>query len=123
MDRKDQPLTYNRMPRSFWHSRIGRAVQFWFRLVIRKLRMRPQRWWSWRHHRLALAVGYFTLGYSSLEQEFVEQAGGLAISRGHTYSTLDKQAEYEAYAQAQSIEGSEYKKAKLWAKHARQNGS
>jgi hypothetical protein len=84
------------------------------------LKMRPRRWRSWRHHRLALGVGYFTLSYSTLEQEFINQACGLATTRGHILRGRDEEAEYDAYGQAQSIDGSRFKKTTAWAKQARQ---
>ena len=90
------------------------------RTVVINLKMRPRRWRSWRHHRLVLGVGYFTLNYSKLEQEFVEQAYILATKRGWALSELDKKAEHEAYKQASSISGSDFKKAATWAKQARQ---
>jgi hypothetical protein len=65
-------------------------------------------------------VGYFTLSYSRLEQEFIAQACGLAITRGHILHGRDQEGEYEAYGQASSIDGSGFKKASAWAKQARQ---
>lgn len=90
------------------------------RTILLTLKMRPRRWRSWRHDRLVLGVGYFTLSYSKLEQEFVEQACLLATARGHAYMGLDTKAEHESYRQASSISGSDFKKAATWAKQARQ---
>jgi len=90
------------------------------RSILFTLRMRQRRWRSWRHDRLVLGVGYFTLSYSMLEQEFVKQAYLLASARGHAYMGLDTKAEHEAYRQASSVSGSDFKKAAAWAKQARQ---
>ena len=89
---------------------ITRRIIVGTRIVLISLRMRPRRWRSWRHHRLALGVGYFTLSYSRLEQEFIAQACGLAITRGHILHGRDKKAEYEAYGQAELIDGSGFQK-------------
>jgi hypothetical protein len=99
---------------------ITRRIIIGTRIVLISLKMRPRRWRSWRHHRLALGVGYFTLSYSRLEQEFINQACGLATTRGHILRGRDEEAEYQAYGQAQSIDGSGFKKAAAWAKQARQ---
>src|ERR1700730_7500965 len=99
---------------------VRRQIVIGIRAALLSLKLRPRRWRSWRHHRLALGVGYFTLSYSTLEQEFITQACGLAITRGHILHGRDKEAEYEAYRQAQSIDASGFKKTAAWAKQARQ---
>ena len=60
------------------------------RIILLKLRMRPRRWRSWRHHRLALSVGYFTLSYSRLERR-VYQAGLYACDKAISRLQLQKQ--------------------------------
>jgi hypothetical protein len=99
---------------------VRRQIVIGIRAVLLSLKLRPRRPRSWRHHRLALGVGYFTLSYSRLEQEFIAQACGLANTRGQILHGRDKEAEYEAYRQAQSIDASGFKKTAAWAKQARQ---
>ena len=89
------------------------------RIVLLNLKMRPRPWRSWRHHRLVLGVGYFTLSFSRLEQTFITEASMLATSRADTYSKFDKEAELAAWKDVFSISGNERKKAALWAKEAR----
>jgi hypothetical protein len=99
---------------------VRRQIVIGIRAVLLSLKLRPRRWRSWRHHRLALGVGYFTLSYSRLEQEFIAQACNLANTRGQILHGQDKEARYEAFRQANSIDASGFKKPAAWAKQARQ---
>ncbi len=81
--------------------------------------MPPRKWRSWRHHRLALAVGYFTLSYSKLEQAFIHEAYGLAVARLNAFTGINRGAESEAAYEAQSLRMGDFRKAKAWARQAR----
>lgn len=69
---------------------------------------------------LSATQGWFTLSYSRLEQEFVEQAYLLATKRGWAYENIDQKEAQKAYAEASSISSKNYTKSATWAKQARQ---